>query len=413
MKVGLVTTWAECGAGHVSLAYASILSASGCDVAIYSRGQYLRDQRWGVSSSRPWPLELDRSVDGLTRVDRNQFARWLRRYRPDWLLFNEQRAWAPVLQAREAGVRCAAYVDYYRADTVELFELYDALFCHTKRHYQVFSCDHRASFIPWGVDTQHFSPGVRQAEMKDSDAPLVVVHSAGMGGPSDRKGTDLALQAFQGTKGKAELLLHTQLASSRWPEAWHQAVSADPRIKVLEGTLDPVSLYRRGDLYLYPSRLEGIGLTLPEALSCGLAGITTDVPPMSEFIQHGVTGTLIPVEVYRGRSDGYYWPEAWVSLPSLVQCLQEYIDRPIIARQQGAKARQTMLSVRHWPDLGRNLLPLLNDTTQRTIHQQQLDKLIRRAKHQDRLHEPTPLDGMVQSVRLVVQAIKRRHFKGS
>lgn len=413
MKVGLVTTWAECGAGHVSLAYASILSALGCDVAIYSRGQYLRDQRWGPSSSRPWPLELDRSVEGLSRVDQRQFSRWLRRVRPDWLLFNEQRAWAPVLQARQAGVRCAAYVDYYRADTVELFELYDALFCHTKRHFGVFSHDPRASFIPWGVDTQQFSPGARQSELKDSEAPLVVVHSAGMGGPSDRKGTDLALQAFQGTKGEAELLLHTQLAPSRWPEPWHRAVAADPRIKVLEGPMDPASLYRRGDLYLYPSRLEGIGLTLPEALSCGLAGITTDAPPMSEFIEQGVTGSLIPVEVYRGRSDGYYWPEAWVSLPALIQCLQGYIDRPILARQQGAQARRRMVSDRHWPDLGRQLLPLLSETPQRSLHPQQLSQLIRRARHQDRSHEPTPLDGLAQAARLMVQTLKRRQGKGS
>ena len=31
-----------------------------------------------------------------------------------------------------------------------------------------------------------------------------------------------------------------------------------------------------GDVFVYPSRLEGIGLCVPEALACGLPVITTD-----------------------------------------------------------------------------------------------------------------------------------------
>lgn len=413
MRVGLVTTWAECGAGHVSLAYARALTAHGCEVAIYSRGQYLREQRWSVSDSRPWPLESDRCVDGLTRVDRAQFARWLRRFRPDWLIFNEQRAWGPVLQARAAGIRCAAYVDYYRSDTVDLFELYDLLLCHTQRHYRVFAADERARFVAWGVDTDHFSPGVRQSALIGSEEPLVFVHSAGMGGPSDRKGTDLALSAFRAVRGHAEFLMHTQLPRERWPRAWHEALAGDSRIRVLEGILDPVSLYRQGDVYVYPSRLEGIGLTLPEALSCGLAAIATDSPPMSEFVQHGVTGSVVPVLQYRGRCDGYYWPEAWVDADALARCMQAYVDQPSLARQQGGCARVRMVADRHWPHLAEAIIPLLKSVGSRVIQLDSLAGLRRHSLHQDRLTEPTAVDGLVQAAACVLKGMRRRLQRGA
>jgi glycosyltransferase involved in cell wall biosynthesis len=410
MKIGLVTTWADCGAGHVSLAYARALSASGCEVEIYSRGQYLRHQRWGVSASRPWPLHLDRSTAGLTRVDRVQFGHWLKTARPDWLIFNEQRSWAPVLQARAAGVGCAAYIDYYRADSVELFQLYDQLFCHTRRHHGVFAHDSRAQFIPWGVDTELFRPGERQNTALAEHEPLVVVHSAGMGGPSDRKGTDLALQAFAGVRGQTRLLLHTQLPRRQWPSTWRLAVEADPRIEVVEGPMDPVCLYQRGDLYLYPSRLEGIGLTLPEALACGLAAITTDAPPMSEFVQEGRTGSLVPVQDFRGRSDGYYWPESWVDPAQLRACLQRYVDQPNLARQQGKQAREGMVQDRHWPALAPQLALSLQTRSLRALSGDQRRQLQRLAHHQDRLHEPTTTDHLQQASRSLARGLQRQLF---
>lgn len=413
MRVGLVTTWAECGAGHVSLAYARALSAQGCQVAVYSRGQYLRNQRWSLAESRPWPLELDHCVDGLTRVDQRQFARWLRWFRPDWLLFNEQRAWAPVLQARGAGVRCAAYVDYYRSDTVDLFSLYDLILCHTQRHYQVFRGDSRARFIPWGVDTDHFAPGGRQSVPIGNDDPLIFVHSAGMGGPSDRKGTDLALSAFRAVRGRAEFLMHTQLPRECWPHAWHDVLAADSRIRVLEGQLDPVNLYRQGDVYVYPSRLEGIGLTLPEALSCGLAAITTDEPPMSEFVRHGVTGSVVPVQQYRGRCDGYYWPEAWIDSDALIRCMQSYVDQPSLARLQGGRARAQMVVDRHWPRLAEAIVPWLNSVGSRSLQASRLTELRRRSLHQDRLNEPTALDGLAQAAVCAVKGMRRRLLRGA
>lgn len=407
MRVGLVTTWAECGAGHVSLAYARGLSALGCDVAIYSRGQYLRGQRWGRADERPWSLELDRCRNGLTQVNQGQFRKWLTRFSPDWLVFNEQRAWAPVLQARSLGIKCAAYIDYYRADSIALFELYDLLICHTNRHYQVFSGDSRAQFIDWGVDIDRFSPGSRQLQASALADPLVVVHSAGMGGPSDRKGTDLVLQGFHATKGDATLVVHTQLSKEDWPPTWHEVLEQEPRIQMLTGSLNPVDLYRSGDLYVYPSRLEGIGLTLPESLACGLAAITTATPPMDEFVKEGVNGSLVPVKQFRGRSDGYFWPEAWLDVADLTKCLQRYVEQPSLARQQGQAARALMVEHRNWAAQVQEIHQSLQKGSVRPFSKTRLAELVRKARHQDRIHEPRLVDGIVLTLRCLLNALRQ------
>ena len=48
----------------------------------------------------------------------------------------------------------------------------------------------------------------------------------------------------------------------------------------------PESLYEEGDVFVYPSTAEGIGLQILEAMSCGFPVITTNHPPMNEYISN-------------------------------------------------------------------------------------------------------------------------------
>ena len=53
-------------------------------------------------------------------------------------------------------------------------------------------------------------------------------------------------------------------------------------------------LYNRAKIWLSPSRMEGFGLPLLEAMACGAACISTDNPGGRELIQHGINGYLVP-----------------------------------------------------------------------------------------------------------------------
>jgi len=94
-----------------------------------------------------------------------------------------------------------------------------------------------------------------------------------------------------------------------------------------EETVPAPGLFRLGDVYVYPTRLEGIGLTMLEANACGLPIIATACAPMTEFVEHGLNGRHVAVERYVARWDGYYWPQAIASLQDLIVQMRWYIDR--------------------------------------------------------------------------------------
>jgi glycosyltransferase involved in cell wall biosynthesis len=55
------------------------------------------------------------------------------------------------------------------------------------------------------------------------------------------------------------------------------------------------ALLRACDVYVLPTRYEGFGLPLLEAMACRTPIVTTDIPVVREIVQHEVNGLLIPL----------------------------------------------------------------------------------------------------------------------
>ena len=170
---------------------------------------------------------------------------------------------------------------------------------------------------------------------------LTFFHSAGM---STRKGTDLLIEAFIEGKcyKKSSLIIHTQLPIKSLCKYSLDELNGFG-ISVIEKTVTAPGLYYLGDIYVYPTRLDGLGLTMYEALSSGLPVITTDFPPMNEAVNNDV-GRLVKVEDFYCRGDAYYYPMAICSKDSLIESLNWYIEHPEQVCKQKVAAREYALA---------------------------------------------------------------------
>lgn len=323
MRVGIVTTWFERGAAYVSRQYRDVLSKDN-DVFVFARGgeeQAQSDPKWD-DPRVTWGIAP--YTNAHNAVDLGQFRRWITSNRLEVVFFNEQTWWPPVVLAKDLGVVTGTYVDYYTERTVPLFAAFDFLICNTKRHYSVFGWHSQAIHVPWGTDLQLFSP--RGFEVVARDRPTFF-HSCGMS--PHRKGTDIVLKAFSGMGDRAHLVIHSQVSlRSSYPGLRTTIDTMERRgaLRIHEGTVGAPGLFHQGDVYVYPTRLEGIGLTIMEAMACGLPAIVPDVGPMNEFVEDRKTGMLVPGSRLVARHDGYYWPQNIVDPDAVREALVWFVD---------------------------------------------------------------------------------------
>ena len=341
MNIGIVTTWFERGAAYVSRAYMEVFAAASHNVFIYARGS----ERFGRGCPQ-WDLPCVtwapwlRWRKGSAVFDLDHLTRWLRDQRIDVVLFSEERNWRVVRLCKSLGYTVGAYIDYYTPASVPLFDAYDFLVCNTRRHESVFRHHPHCLYVPWGTDTELF----KLNDETQADSSVRFFHNAGVS-PS-RKGTDLTVRAFLQLKGDARLIIHAQKPVAQWQ--CETDLLDDPRITVIVRTVSAPGLYHLGNVYVYPSRLDGIGLTLCEALASGLPAIATDDAPMNEFVTDGRNGFLVPVAGRERRSDGYYWPMATADVDKLSVRMQWYVDEPSRVAVHADQARQSAVERFCW-----------------------------------------------------------------
>ena len=377
MNIGIVTTWFERGAAYVSKAYREAL-VSRHNVYVFARGgdgDGRGNPNWDAEYVTWGPYVPD---GGRTGVAWRLFRRWVRARRLDMILFNEQHSWTPVVRARrKLRVPIGAYVDYYTRRTAPFFHLYDFLLCNTKRHHSVFQNHPNAIHIPWGTDCRKLRASCEPVRPGE----VVFFHSAGMS--PGRKGTALVLEAFRKLTGPCRLLLHLQAPLSKHPEV-EGLCGEDSRIEVVNETVPFPGLYHRGDVYVYPTRLEGIGLTVPEALASGLPVIATKAPPMTEFVRDGETGILVEPVEQRTREDGYYWPEDLCSAEGVRKAMAFYVDN--VSRVGGFKRAARAHAERNldWTKNAENLPGLLEALADAHLGRTDQRPLERRAERYSR-----------------------------
>lgn len=322
MNIGIVSTWFERGAAYVSKQLENTLSKEH-EVYIYARGgeKYERGNPIWDKTNVTWGKRT--IFSGPTSINHNDFLSWLKNRNIEMVIFNEQHEWSTLSLCHNLGIRIGSYIDYYKKETVPFFASYDFLICNTKRHYSVFDWHPQCLYIPWGTDVKLFKP------KKKETAEFTFFHSAGFN--PLRKGTDILLRAAHEIMDKPiKTIIHTQKdLLAFFPDLKNiiDDLKRNNRLQIINMTVTAPGLYHLGDVYVYPSRLEGIGLTIAEAISCGLPVIVTDEPPMNEFLGSKYAGTTIKVKERSYRNDGYYWPQSIPDIEDLKSQMVNFYEK--------------------------------------------------------------------------------------
>ncbi|MGB8699987.1 MAG: glycosyltransferase family 4 protein [Thermosynechococcaceae cyanobacterium] len=190
----------------------------------------------------------------------------------------------------------------------------------------------RIVVLPNGVDVQKYSPGPSQFR-EELNANHVFVYQGRM---AIEKNVDALLKAWRQAAMPSDCRL-VMVGDGALLNSLMTVYGPEHQILWLGSILDEqrrIDILRGADVFVLPSFVEGLSLSLLEAMGCGVACLATDAGADGEVLSNGAGIVLNP---QRARS------ELQTLLPLLVQ-------QPELAKILGQKARQRVVerySLRH------------------------------------------------------------------
>ncbi len=156
----------------------------------------------------------------------------------------------------------------------------------------------RSVLVPRGVDTDRFRPdtpkrlGLREKLGVPSGAAVIgcVAQLVPV------KGHPTLLEALSGVPGARLWLAGKELDLEYGAQLRHQVRQAglEDRVSFLGEIRDVPALLAELDIFAFPTRMEGCGVALLEAMASGLACVATNVPGPRDVIEPGKSGLLVP-----------------------------------------------------------------------------------------------------------------------
>jgi glycosyltransferase involved in cell wall biosynthesis len=237
------------------------------------------------------------------------FAEWLDKERIDLLHIHAGVGWeghhgiyaAHLLPQRPAIVR-TEHLPYLLTDPGQRAD-----------HARILGLVDRVIFVSEGVARSHESAGLA-LEHAGVVRNGIEIATGADGARGARLGDDLlvlTVARLTEQKGIADLLAAAPAVLARVPGARFVVVGDGPlaaglrteaaragldgRFRLETGPVDLPALYRAADLFVLPSRFEGLPLALLEAMAAGVPVIATRTTGSDEVVEDGRTGTLVPV----------------------------------------------------------------------------------------------------------------------
>lgn len=206
--------------------------------------------------------------------------------------------------------------------------------------------------MPLGVDPQHFQPGPARRTLAERTIFLSVFEWG------HRKGWDLLLSAYRAAfKPDAAVLLVLKVdnrapASNPAREIAALLPHPSPPVGLIYNqplrSAQIVELYQSADCFVLPTRGEGWGMPILEAMACGVPAIATDWSGQTAFLTAD-NGYPLPIAglVPASATHPYYRGAQWAEpdRDALVDLLRRAAFEPAERRRKG---QQAALDARRW-----------------------------------------------------------------
>ncbi len=298
MRVGLVTKWFNRGQPVVGRQTRSALDQLGHPTFVLARPKKER-------GPRPGALDRDDVWDqpGVTEsssyeITAAEYDAWVADNRIDAVFCDQNYQFAELASLRRRGVRTIGRFvwEHFAAEHVEgAREAFDVVFSLTRAEQARYGeMGIESPYVRWGCHPELIEAGEQGARSRESGGTVTFVFPGGFLG--HRKPLEPVLEAFEGTSDERLRLVVKAQVERKQVRAAEQAAERDPRIELRLGD-QPTGEHLRElaacDVCLSPSRWEGLGLPLYEAIAFGMPAITNAAPPMDEAIHDRVNGLLV------------------------------------------------------------------------------------------------------------------------
>ena len=308
-RIGLVTAWGECGMGYLAKNWVYTLNKfkDTIDLQIFSRAK-----KWLT----PYKWQGDNVINGNETMDinNNVFWDWVNNFKPEVILFQDQNIYSDSKMQEECyklkklGIKLINYPDSIHWNELEHHKgLYHVNVAHVKRNLQWLK-DYNLenpTYIPWGVIINNF-PFIERKIQPNQKVRFYI----NLGTGTSRKGYDLLPKTIKNITGNWFTNLYKKnnydfkfIASaikdseSRINSTFRNFFNSNKYCELIFKTANNSAggLFNLGDVYIYPTYVEGVGLTITESMCTGLPVVTTNFPTMNEWIDDNKDGRLIKV----------------------------------------------------------------------------------------------------------------------
>ena len=307
MRIGLVTKWFASGQAVVSRQIRSALDELGHETFVLAKqGKGPRAQMDRVEDPVWDQPEVTHSEN--PDIPEDEYLAWARENGIEAVLCDQNDQFAEIGALRREGVRTIGrfvWESFAPADAAPARDAYDVIYSFTRaeqERYRELGID--SPLLTWGVHPELIaaSAGVERAP----ETVRFYVPGSFMG---KRKPFPEIVEAFtRTTDPRFRLLIRGQV--DRKAGKLEKAAGGDERV-VIELEDRPTDEHLRQfagcHVCLSPSRWEGLGLPLYEAIAFGMPSITNDSPPMNEVVIDGVNGICV---------DSVRWGEAGSGIPA-------------------------------------------------------------------------------------------------